>query len=195
MIEKDMKTYVINLDRRTDRLEYITKHLSDHRIDFIRFSAIDNKWEGCRDSHLAIMEECKDDKVFMILEDDVQFVQPMKAMGDAVTQLPEDWDCLYLGASPKEPQVKYSPNLYKINNAHVTHAIVWRNREGGAVEYILEHRDDIQRIDDYFAKVIQPMFNCFLIYPLTAIQIQTQSDTCKRSNVSTIVTNYHKYCT
>ena len=110
-------------------------------------------------------------------------------------QLPSKWDCLYLGASPKEPQVRYSDNLFRLNNAHVTHAIIWHNRKDGAVDYILEHRNEINKIDDYFAKVIQPRFNCFVIYPMLCTQKQTKSDTCGRSDVSTIVNNYNRYCT
>ena len=187
-------TFVINLDRRPDRWVTVSKHLAEQGIAVTRFPAIDGGWKGCRDSHLAVMEKCKDKDVFMILEDDVLFVQPTGIINIADTQLPEDWDCLYLGASPKEPQERYSENLYRIKNSHVTHAIIWNNRPDGAVDYILRHRAEIEKIDDYFVKEIQPIFNCFLTRPLVCIQTQTQSDTCKRSDVSTIGKNYQKYC-
>lgn len=190
-----MLKYVINLDRRTDRLKHTEQEFSAEGLDFIRFSAFDTKpgWKGCRDSHIAIMELCKNEEKFAIFEDDVKFL--MKLEGTIGTeQLPTDWDCLYLGASPKEPQVRYSENLFRLKNAHVTHAIIWHNRKNGAVEYILSHRGDIRKYDDYLATVIQPMFNCFVIYPMVATQVQFQSDTCKRSDVSTILTNYNKYC-
>ena len=191
-----MKAYVINLDRRVDRWAYVREHLAENGIKATRFSAIDKKpgWIGCRDSHLAVMELCQDTHYFVILEDDISVINDPNIVPKAIEQLPDDWDCLYFGASPKEPQERYSANLFRLKNAHVTHAIMWHNRPGGAVEYILNHKEDIRKIDDYIATIIQPKFNCFVTYPMVMTQIQTQSDTCARSDLSTILTNYQKYC-
>jgi len=192
-----MRCYVINLDRRADRWAVTRDYLYDKGFDVTRFSAIDDRWRGCRDSHLAILEQNKHLPITVIFEDDILFTYEddiIRRIFDSMAEMPVDWDCLYLGASPKEPQERYSEHLYKLNNAHVTHAILWHNREGGAVDYILEHRNDIDKIDDFFAKTVQPMFNCYVCYPLLSTQRQTQSDTCKRSDVSTIEKNYKLYC-
>ena len=62
------------------------------------------------------------------------------------------------------------------------------------MEYMLNHRGDINKIDVYLSEVIHPIFNCFTIYPLMATQrVTNQSDTCKRSDVLTITNNYQKY--
>jgi GR25 family glycosyltransferase involved in LPS biosynthesis len=65
-----MKNYVINLDRRVERWQYVREHLADLGIKVIRFSAIDTKpgWVGCRESHLRILELCKDEEIFCIFE-------------------------------------------------------------------------------------------------------------------------------
>jgi hypothetical protein len=191
-----MKSYLINLDRRVDRWNYVKEHLADHGIKVTRFSAIDTKpgWSGCKQSHLAVMELCKDEQYFIIFEDDVEMIESADYVAMAIEQLPRDWDALYLGASPKEPQVRYSDNLFRLKNAHVTHCIMWHNRPGGAVEYIKAHKDEIRKIDDYFATVIQPKFNCFVCYPMVMSQKQFSSDTCTRSDVSTILSNYNQFC-
>jgi hypothetical protein len=124
----------------------------------------------------------------------VQFLQPWGDVVRALIQLPDSWDCLYLGASPKEPQERYSENLFTLKNAHVTHAIVWNKRHNGAIEYILTHKSDIRKYDDYLATIIQPNFNCFVCFPLVASQKQFSSDTCTRSDVSTIDRNFNLYC-
>lgn len=112
-----------------------------------------------------------------------------------MTQLPLDWDCLYLGASPQEPQERYSENLFRIKNSWCMHAILWHNREGGAIEYLLANKDRINKIDVFMAQEVMPKFNCFLIAPMVATQRETgTSDTCAKSDVSTIKTNYDKYC-
>lgn len=167
-------------------------------ISVTRFPAIDTKpgWKGCRDSHLQVMETCRNEVAFMILEDDVKFLHndPLAVIDDALWELPHEWDCLFLGASPQEPQEIYSKHLYRLKNALTTHAIIWHTRYGGAVEHILSHKDHINKIDIFLKDVIFPEFNCFLIRPLLVTQVQFQSDTCQRSDVSTIEANYLKYC-
>jgi len=191
-----MRNFCINLDRRPERWNYVQNEFHKLGIDVERFAAYDIKpgWVGCAKSHLEIMRMCNDENMFGIYEDDIKVLRGLSVLHKSFEQLPDDWDCLYLGASPKEPQKRYSENLFMLNNAHVTHAIIWRNRTGGAVEHILSHEHHIRKYDDYLATVVQPQFNCFVTFPMVATQIQTQSDTCTRSDVSTIETNYNKYC-
>jgi GR25 family glycosyltransferase involved in LPS biosynthesis len=189
-----MKTYVINLDKRADRWIVVREHLAELGFKVTRFTAIEGGWRGCRDSHLGVMELCKDEDRFLIFEDDVLFLEDVNYINTAMMQLPPFWDCLFLGASPQEPQERYLDNLFRISNSKCTHATIWHNRENGAIEYILSHKEDILKIDDYLSEIIFPNFNCFLIYPLLVTQRQTQSDTCGRSDISTIVKNYNKFC-
>ena len=191
-----MNSYVINLDKRVERWYYVREHLHDMEISPVRFSAIESKpgWVGCRDSHLRILSMTPPNDIVAIYEDDVKFLEPWETVLTSISQLPISWDCLYLGASPKQPQERVSENLFGLKNAHVTHAIIWNRREGGAVEYILSHANDIRKYDDYLATVIQPRFNCYVTYPICVTQIQFPSDTCGRSDVSTIEKFYNLYC-
>lgn len=191
-----MTSYVINLDKRVERWYYVREHLADMGIKPIRFSAVQEKpgWVGCRKSHLQILQQTPMNEIVAIYEDDVKFLQPWSVVFKAMNQLPEGWDTLYLGASPKEPQKRYSENLFWLKNAHVTHAIIWNKRPNGAVEYMLKYQQDIKKYDDYLAQVIQPLFNCFVCSPIVATQKQFQSDTCTRSDVSTIERNFNLYC-
>ena len=69
--------YVINLDRRTDRLAQITEELSRIGLPFKRFTGIDRKPGilGCGLSHLAVLKEAKalGLKNILIFEDDFTF--------------------------------------------------------------------------------------------------------------------------
>ena len=152
-------------------------------------------WKGCRDSHLAIMDKCSNEEMFQILEDDLLFLGDYySAVERAMGELPPDWDALFLGCSPQEPFIKHSEHLFRMGKSYTTHAIIWRNRQKGAVEYILDNSDKIAKIDVFFAEHIYPNFNCFVIYPLLVTQTQFKSDTCTRSDVSTIQKNFNKYC-
>jgi len=195
----DIPAYCINLADRADRWSEVQDELSKfgwglpvERIEAVKATP---GWVGCAESHfIALRRGNTAGKPFCVLEDDVLFLQDRQVLLDAIDQLPDDWDMLYLGASPKKPQERYSDNLFRLDNAHVTHAIMWNTRKGGALDYVLNDRAAIRKIDDYFATVIQPMFNCFVTYPMVATQKHTQSDTCKRSDVSTILRNYNTFC-
>jgi GR25 family glycosyltransferase involved in LPS biosynthesis len=190
-------TYVINRDDRPERLRDTIEELRNAGMNAKRFPAIIDKpgWKGCRDSHLAVMELCRNEKYFMIFEDDIEFLtEPSAVMIKAIEQLPKDWDMLYLGLSPQKPQERYSENLFKVNGAYCTHAILWNNRFGGALKYILLNKVDILKIDVYLSAVIHPKFNCFATYPMIVTQKQTKSDCCSKSDLSTLVKNYNKYC-
>ena len=110
------KVVVINLDKRTDRLEKITKQLDDLGITFERFSAIDgtgkNPMLANRDSHLQVWRDNLGKKV-LVLEDDAYFVEDFQERFNQVIQtLPENWDVFYLGALLD----KMTGKVIKVNN-------------------------------------------------------------------------------
>jgi GR25 family glycosyltransferase involved in LPS biosynthesis len=195
-----MEIFVINRDDRPERLMDVRSELEKQGLNAHRFDAIVNKqgFIGCRNSHLAVMEKCRNESTFMILEDDATFLYEkyytqlfIKA---AMIQLCSDWDALFLGCSPQEQQEHYSNNLYRLRNAKCTHAIIWHNRPNGAVEYILAHKTDIGKIDRYLYEVIMPMFQIYCVYPMLVTQKQTKSDIAHRSDCSSIERNFIKYC-
>ncbi len=191
-----MVYYVINLDRRKDRLDYIKAEMERYNMPFSRFPAIERSpgWKGCRDSHIQLLKQhVNDDKPFCILEDDVYFIGDMDRLSVCMADLPYNFDCLYLGGSPQQEQEIYSENLYRIDNVICLHAVIW-NPKGQAIKWLLNDEHFIQKIDVYMAKVIQGMHNCYMTRPMLCSQIQSQSDTCGRSDLSTIVSNYKKFC-
>jgi len=98
------KVVVVNLDRRTDRMEKLVPQLKELGIKYERFSAVDAKQlnidpivAGLK-SHLQVIKSNLGKKV-LVLEDDAYFVEGFNEKFDKVIQtLPEDWDIFYLGA-------------------------------------------------------------------------------------------------
>ena len=110
------KVVVINLDKRTDRLEKINKQLDELGIVFERFSAIDgtgkNPMLANRDSHVEVWKQNLGKRV-LILEDDAYFVEGFQERFDEVIQtLPEEWDVFYLGVFLD----KKTGKVIKVNN-------------------------------------------------------------------------------
>jgi GR25 family glycosyltransferase involved in LPS biosynthesis len=114
--------YLINMDKDTERLEKVTKECKKFNINFERFCGVDplkiskkelNKYVsktcqnicpngiiGCGISHMKIYEDALKNnyKNILVLEDDVYFDDELyEELNKAMTELPEDYDILYLG--------------------------------------------------------------------------------------------------
>ena len=148
-----IKCFVINLDRRKDRLKRIRKHLNSNGLYFTRFQAV-NALEtnsktltkniakygplgkisigdmACFQSHLMLWEKIykTEKKPVLVLEDDVEFLNTT-FIDDAVEQLKfKDWNLFYLGSNTHEPLQKESNNLLRIKKGYATHAIAYHKR-------------------------------------------------------------------
>jgi glycosyl transferase, family 25 len=83
----------INLDRRTDRKEQISKELNNYRLTHERFKAINENLAslGCIKSHLEVLKLAKKQgwKSVLILEDDFTFLVSRRQFEDEIAQLIE----------------------------------------------------------------------------------------------------------
>jgi GR25 family glycosyltransferase involved in LPS biosynthesis len=109
------KIYCINLDRRTDRYAECLIEFKKMNIEVERFSGVDGKainvgvgWNigrtvgahGLLLTHIKIIEEAIKNEYnnILILEDDVKFIDNFyEKFDNKITELPNDWDLLYLG--------------------------------------------------------------------------------------------------
>lgn len=121
-IKLNIKTFVINLDKRSDRWEKFCKQNEPKCLCYERFSAIDGSllepteqlqhifdgndynmregMVGCAMSHIKLYIELVNSNydAFCILEDDLDFVPNFKDKFLFVyDSLPKDWDLCYLG--------------------------------------------------------------------------------------------------
>jgi len=194
-----MEIWLINRTDRPERREHAMAQLKSQSLNAHLYPAKIDKigWKGCRDSHLScLVSILHSEEMGIILEDDCLFLQSIDLAFEAMVEMPFDWDCLYLGGSPRTPQEQYSDHLYKVKDTLTTHAIIWNPRQSGALEYILDKDDkhEIGKWDVFLREEIQPKFNCFMVKPLICTQVQFKSDTCIRSDVSTIEKGYNRFC-
>lgn len=115
-----------------------------------------------------------DDNVLLHLEDDVVF-RNLDHLPQAISELPDDWDILYLGANllcwndGSEPYpIYYTPNLHKPLCAWTTHAIAYHKR---CVRRILEGQPsfDALMFDNHLSNKL-PELNAFIVAPMVAYQ-------------------------
>jgi hypothetical protein len=195
-----METYVINRSDRPDRLHDVRIELENQGMNAHRIEAVIDPvgYRGCTLSHLSIMEMCQNLGTFLTLEDDCEFLHPKETteliLKGALEQLPSDFDALFLGCSPQEPQEHYSTNLFRLRNAKCTHAILWHNHSGSALQYIMNHKHDIEKIDRYLYEVIMPKFQVYCTYPMLCTQRESMSNISRKTDVSSIERNFNKYC-
>lgn len=141
------KIYCVNLEERQDRWEKCLEYFRKYNIPFERFNAIkpnqfqtnqENGRYGCISSFCSIVRDAidKDYENILVLEDDFEFtIEPEELyleINKSVNELPEDWDCLYLGGNIMSdftfrPIEKYSDNLLKLKSAYSTHAMAFSN--------------------------------------------------------------------
>jgi glycosyl transferase family 25 len=116
--------YLINMDKDTKKLDKVTKECKKFNINFERFCGVNplklseqeldkyvsktcqnicpNGLVGCAISHMKIYEDALKNnyKNILVLEDDVYFTDDLyEELDKAMSDLPEDYDILYLGCT------------------------------------------------------------------------------------------------
>ncbi|HLK39233.1 MAG TPA: glycosyltransferase family 25 protein [Polyangiaceae bacterium] len=168
------EVWVINLDRRPDRLAHARSQLE--RVGLrrtMRFQAFDGyrlkltsstpDWVrkgavGCYLSHLALLKQAQARRQpCIVVEDDIvladDFLQELEAF---VREVPEDWDVLLLpgGDDQRPPQV--------LGAHHARLVATWGTSMAflrlGAIDRLLEEADGLDRpIDDFYIRMMSSM--------------------------------------
>jgi GR25 family glycosyltransferase involved in LPS biosynthesis len=176
------KVIVINLDRRTDRMEKLTLQLEKLDIQYKRFSAVDGKKldidpivAGLR-SHLQVMKQIAGQRV-LILEDDAQFVEDFNEKFEKVMQtLPEDWDIFYLGALvPKEV------GLVRMVNRHWGIQVLTTGSQAYCInpsrlEYFINKLEDYNSYIDIGLRDFAKDLKAYITQPNLVVQFPSYSD-------------------
>jgi len=186
--------YCINLDRRTDRWQQVTKEFESVGIldRVIRISAVDNPDGriGLIKSFLKIFQDVKERGIenVLIFEDDVHFIQenkPIEILEKAINQVGNiDWSLFYLGANTHEKCNIFRPNLILLRNAFSAHAVAYNHKTYNQIINKFENINQIKSIDDindvFFCKEIQNKRTSFLVNPIIATQSPSFSDLEKK---------------
>ena len=106
---KQIKIFVINLDKRKDRLEEVSEMLKDYQWERIEAIETAKGYYGCVLSHIKSLKKAKEEGLpeVLIMEDDFHFV------GDGKFHYPLECDvCLYSCKLNKKED--YNDNFYRV---------------------------------------------------------------------------------
>lgn len=163
--------WVINLDRRPDRLAHARAQLARIGVKDVRvFQAFDGRrlqltsrrpdWVrkgavGCYLSHLAVLKQAKARRApCMIVEDDLVLTDDFLHEFDAfVREVPADWDVLHLsGGEHCQPPRVLGPHLARLVATWGTSMSFFRLP---AIDRLLEEADSLDRpIDDFYIRMM-----------------------------------------
>lgn len=176
------KVYVVNLQKREDRLLETAKLLEEYDIPYTVFPAIEDKEQGARglrDTMLAIFDEAieKNYDNILVFEDDVKMLEDKATfdytMDGAVKQLPDDYHLFYLGGQPTSGYASvYSAHLLPAINYFATQSVVY-SRQG--MKEILAMGMDFP-IDNWLTKEFQVFGRCYAANPMLCGQRPGHSD-------------------
>lgn len=104
-----------------------------------------------------------------LLEDDVEFKGTLRDIDACLSELPMDWDILYLGANTRdEKPERYSAHLCRIKQAWTTHAVMYSEEMLKHIDTLYDYR--MGMYDDWLSREILPNFNCFIANPMICWQ-------------------------
>ena len=187
------KVFVVNLDRRTDRLANIESQ-KDIIGKYTRFSAYDCNTLTTRPgkpphngfttismgnygnvlSQRKIIEELDMGmniaENVLILEDDVKFIRPFD---EFLNSVPKNWDMIYFGGNHVEPLIPIDRTVGKCQMTLTAHAVAMRYTIASEIMY--QSRNKNIPIDLYYA-MLHKKYNVYCPLQCIATQISGYSD-------------------
>lgn len=189
--------YLINLDRRTDRLSESIKECKKINLTFERFSAIDgrehnliiqeypgykqNAWNagalGLLETTIKIIKDAKSNnyKSILILEDDILFhPQINDIVAEFFCEVPATWEMIQFGSQHIKTPKSIGRRFAILRGAYCLHCYAVNSNVYDLYLELLERRN--KQIDWITAFDIHPRNNSYCISPNFAYQRANFSD-------------------
>lgn len=111
---------------------------------------------GCLLSHVEVIKTAKERQLecILVLEDDVEFIDGFQdRLNKAMSELPDNWDMLWLGGLPREKNEPYSDSLDRMFGSWGTYGYVIRNTMYLTVLRVLSEQPIKYSVDDYYGRL------------------------------------------
>lgn len=194
------KIYCINLDRRTDRWESVSKIFSNNNLVVERHSAFDGKKEldlpypssselAGAISHRDVIKKAKELglKNVLVFEDDVEVIDNLTNVFESIKDsIPSDWDMIYFGGNHVGGLVQVNDNFFRCLRTYALHMYAVNEK---FYDLLIKYLDDkINRVingkfplkpsvaADYFVADLHMVSYCYIMKPYLAWQSDGYSD-------------------
>jgi hypothetical protein len=180
--------YCLNLDKRPELWDKCVDEFLKVGIDYVE-RIITHAEEGDRryisfnHAHYnAIKKGFETGEPFVIFEHDIGFDMNWKRLEEASSQLPQNWDLLYLGANITgydncdwQMPMKATENLFRLFNAWMTHAIVYSTK---MAKWVLDNfnPDEFPVYDEWLRVNAMPEREVYVMSPMICFQKPGYSD-------------------
>jgi len=190
------KIYVINLRRRPDRLEHITKEFNKIKTEFTLVEAVDgsairtnttvgNGWNykgvtGCAYSHKKVfLDALKNNfKKILVVEDDNVFSENFnKDFNFFYKQVPKNWDMLYFGGNHQVKNKSINVNVEKISHTLTTNCYgIDTQHLPFLLSHLPEKTEKLKYPIDILLTSLQQKHNSYALKPKICWQLEDFSD-------------------
>lgn len=179
-------TLIVSLKEREDRRANVFKEFSAVGVPPVFSVWYATKDEDGRQGLIKTMREIfanrlsSDDQTpLLIFEDDMKIINPgyQKNLAKCLSQLPPDFDLMYLGCNLSGFCIRYSDNLISASGMFSSHAILYSR---AAMESILPDLEGASTYDGALVEGIQQRGKCFCTYPMLVSQTDGYSDIMKK---------------
>ncbi len=194
--------FCINLDRRTDRRAQAEAEFKKHGITVEFVSGVDGLTLdvkpmisadaelvsrgdlGCTLSHLKVVKLAKERgyENYFVFEDDVELSEDFnEIIGRRMSQVPIDWDMIYLGGNHDQPLIPINDAVSKMTRTFTTHAMgIYKSAYDAMIEVWGKENDKV----DIGLSSLHSKMNCYVFRPHLAFQ---------RAGFSDILEKYDDY--
>ena len=172
----DIKTYVINLDKRPDRLFNLNIPVKWERFEATDGEIYSNQpkhmkgWMGCHNSHTRLIEKITNENhnLFMIFEDDVElcddFIYKLEII---INSLPKDWELLFLGGWNVGEKIQYNEFVDVAKKVYCMHAFIIN--KSISKKLLEKFKERVYKVDVLLAEIL-PEINAYICNPTIAWQ-------------------------
>lgn len=175
-----MKTFIINLPHREDRLTRSKMELKAFHPEVWTATSNINGAFGLMTSLRDCMKRCLkgDWTPVLICEDDVKLLYDglytRKVVLEQIEKMPYGWEQLYLGANieKKNSLIPIGEHLLRVTHGKALHACVYSEK---GIQTILRLGERTP-IDEVIAEEIHPLGNAYMMRPMLAVQYPGYSD-------------------
>lgn len=194
------KIFCINLDRRTDRWDEVSKLFEENNLIVERHSAFDGKKEltlpypssaelAGAISHRDVILKAKELglKNVLVFEDDVDVIKNVNGVFNFIKDfIPNDWDMLYFGGNHVGGLIQVNEYFFRCLRTYALHMYAVNEKcydliikyLSDKIKWTLEGRQSLKPsvAADYFVGDLHNIINCYGLKPRIAWQREGYSD-------------------